>query len=141
MVTVFIYFAAIIICSISLIHIYWAFGGQWATHAVVPEQEGKKAFTPSRGGTLFVALLLSMAAMLLLLKAGLIQLSIPAWIISSGAWVCAVVFAMRVIGEFNYFGVFKKRRETAFSKLDTRVYIPLCALLSMAFLIAIRAGG
>ncbi len=39
---------------ISLLHIYWAFGGRWGSAAAVPVKEGeqKPAFTPKKWGTL-----------------------------------------------------------------------------------------
>ncbi|KFN02784.1 DUF3995 domain-containing protein [Bacillus clarus] len=125
-----------ILFCISLLHVYWAFGGKWGTNAVIPTESGVKTFTPHAGMTLLIALLLSMAAVLLLLQTNIISISVPNVIIQIGYWICMSVFAMRVIGEFNYFGIFKRKKGTYFAKMDTVLYIPLCAFLSLSFLLA-----
>lgn len=134
--------AALILFGISLLHVFWAFGGKWGSNAVIPEQGGQRAFVPGVGTTLLVALLVGSAGLLLLLEAGLFQwYPKQFFVVRSGAWVCAVVFALRVVGEFNYFGVFKKKRDTIFSRMDSFFFIPLCAFLSFAFIFAIGYGG
>ncbi|WP_410982760.1 DUF3995 domain-containing protein [Bacillus cereus] len=128
--------ACLLVC-ISLLHAYWAFGGRWGIKAAIPTDSGDKVFTPSIGMTLLVALLLCVAALLLLLQANVISSFIPRVIIQIGSWICMFVFAIRVIGEFNYFGIFKRKKDTYFAKMDTMVFIPLCAFLSFSFLLAI----
>jgi hypothetical protein len=130
-------FAACILFAIGLLHVYWAFGGKWGIGAVLPQQDGRNAFTPGVGATLLVALLVGTAGVILLLQANLIELSERYFIVRAGAWVCAVVFGLRVIGEFHYFGIFKKVKTTTFSKMDSYLYVPLCAFLSLAFIISI----
>ncbi|MEK3884806.1 DUF3995 domain-containing protein [Paenibacillus sp. PL2-23] len=140
--TIFIIAAACCLFGISLLHIYWAFGGAWGVKAVIPEQEGQRSFTPSRGVTLLVAAAVGAAGILLLLEADLMGgLQGPPVIVRAGAWICAAVFALRVIGEFNRFGLFKKQRDTVFARMDTFLYIPLCAALSLAYMLAIGMGG
>ncbi|KEK22803.1 DUF3995 domain-containing protein [Bacillus gaemokensis] len=129
--------SACLLFCISLLHIYWAFGGKWGIHAAIPTEFGEKAFTPSTGMTLLIAFLLSMAAVLLLLKTNIISLSIPHVIVQIGSWICMFVFGIRVIGEFNYFGIFKRKKDTYFAKMDTMLFIPLCTFLSLSFLLAI----
>ncbi|MBE1557153.1 DUF3995 domain-containing protein [Sporosarcina limicola] len=141
MVTIITILAACILFLISLLHVFWAFGGTWGKNVVLPEEQGNRAFSPSVGGTLLVALLLSMAGGILLIEANHISLPEKYLIVQIGAWVCAVVFALRVLGDFNYFGIGKKKRNTKFSKMDTYLYIPLCAFLSVAFIVAINCGG
>ncbi|MFD0710307.1 DUF3995 domain-containing protein [Paenibacillus sp. GCM10027626] len=131
-------FAAILLFGISLLHIYWAFGGKWGKHAVIPEQGGQRVFTPGVPATLLIAVLVSAAGMLLLLEAGLFTLfSGGEFIIRSGSWICAAAFSLRVVGEFNYFGIFKKKQMTSFSRMDSYLYIPLCAFLSFAFILVL----
>lgn len=125
--------AASILFAIGLLHVYWAFGGRWGRGAVIPEHEGKRAFVPGPGPTWIVTVAVVAAGAALLAEAG-----IAAWPVSSGlvrtiAWLCAAVFALRAVGEFNYFGLFKKRRQTAFARMDTYLYTPLCAFLSATF--------
>ncbi|HDR8172045.1 DUF3995 domain-containing protein [Bacillus cereus] len=131
------YISACILFLVSFLHVYWAFGGKWATNSVIPTKSGEKAFTPGVGMTLFIALLLSMAAMILLQQADVVYFAVPNIIIQIGSWVCMVVFFIRVIGEFRYFGIFKREKDTHFARMDTVLYIPLCAFLSLSFLLAI----
>ncbi len=57
---------------ISIIHVYWAFGGQWGTGAVIPIKDGsqQKVFSPRKWGTLCVALLLLSASVIILVQGG-----------------------------------------------------------------------
>ncbi|KAA0783386.1 MULTISPECIES: DUF3995 domain-containing protein [Bacillus cereus group] len=131
------YFAVCILFLVSFLHVYWAFGGKWATDSVIPKKSGEKAFTPGLGVTLFIALLLIMAAMILLQQTNIVHFAFPNIIVQMGSWVCMVVFFIRVIGEFRYFGIFKREKDTHFARMDTVLFIPLCAFLSLSFLLAI----
>ncbi|EJQ51316.1 Uncharacterized protein BWINRASL_02540 [Bacillus mycoides] len=134
---IIIYISACILFLVSFLHVYWAFGGKWGTNSVIPTESGEKAFTPRGGMTLFIALLLSMAAITLLQEANVVHFIIPTFIVQMGSWICMIVFFIRVIGEFNYFGIFKRKKDTHFARMDTVLYIPLCAFLSLSFLLAI----
>ncbi|MFA2691509.1 DUF3995 domain-containing protein [Bacillus mycoides] len=131
------YISVCILFLVSFLHVYWAFGGKWATNSVIPTKAGEKAFTPGTGMTLFIALLLSMAAMILLQQANIVHSALPNVFVQMGSWVCMVVFFIRVIGEFHYFGIFKRKKDTQFARMDTVLYVPLCACLSLSFLLAI----
>ncbi|KKO52686.1 DUF3995 domain-containing protein [Paenibacillus sp. DMB20] len=141
MVTAIPVLAACILFAVGLLHIYWAFGGIWGMGYVLPEQDGRKVLSPGVGMTLLVAILVIAAGIVLLLQARIIELTRPYLLVRIGAWVCACVFALRVVGEFNHFGLFKKKRDTAFSRMDTLLYMPLCAFLSLAFIIALSYEG
>ncbi|MBJ8083739.1 DUF3995 domain-containing protein [Bacillus cereus group sp. N14] len=131
------YISVCILFLVSFLHVYWAFGGKWATNSVIPTKSGEKAFTPGVGMTLFIALLLSMAAMILLQQADVVYFAVPNVFVQWGSWICMIVFFIRVIGEFHYFGIFKRKKDTHFARMDTVLYIPLCAFLSLSFLLAI----
>ncbi|GAB6435792.1 MULTISPECIES: DUF3995 domain-containing protein [Bacillus] len=131
------YISVCILFLVSFLHVYWAFGGKWATSSVIPTKAGEKAFKPGIGMTLFIALLLSMAAIILLQQTHLVHFAFPNIIVQTGSWICMIVFFIRVIGEFHYFGIFKRKKDTRFAKLDTVLYIPLCGFLSLSFLLAI----
>ncbi len=103
------------------------------------QKMGKKAFTPGAGMTLLIALLLSMATMILLQQTNIVHFAFPNIIVRVGSWVCMIVFFIRVIGEFHYFGIFKRKKDTQFARMDTALYIPLCVFLSLSFLLAIIA--
>ncbi|HIW34926.1 MAG TPA: DUF3995 domain-containing protein [Candidatus Paenibacillus intestinavium] len=141
MSVVFVEIAAFLLFVISLLHVYWAFGGKRGLKAVLPEQENIRTIAPGIVATVLVAILVASAALLLLMEAGLMKAFLPSFIVRSGVWVCAVIFALRVIGEFNYFGIFKKKRNTTFAKMDKYLYMPLCAYLSLVFLASIQIGG
>ncbi len=106
------YISVCILFLVSFLHVYWAFGGKWATNSVIPTKAGEKAFTPGAGMTLFIALLLSMAAMILLQQENIVHFAVPNVFVQMGSWVCIVVFFIRVIGEFHYFGIFKRKKDT-----------------------------
>lgn len=127
--------------AISLWHIYWTFGGKRGLKAVLPEHNGSRTLSPGILATFLVALLVALAALLLLMRAKLIPTFMPTIMLNVGIWVCAVVFAVRVIGEFNYLGVFKKKRHTLFYKMDTYLYVPLCLFLSLVFVLVAIMGG
>jgi hypothetical protein len=131
---------ACILFAVGLLHVFWALGGRWGHRSALPQEDGKRAFSPGTGITLLVALLITSAGMILLFQSNLIDLPVSYLIVRIGAWVCAGVFALRAIGEFNHFGIFKKKRDTTFSTMDTFLYVPLCAFLSLAFIIAIVYG-
>ncbi|QWH61187.1 DUF3995 domain-containing protein [Bacillus mycoides] len=131
------YISVCILFLVSFLHVYWAFGGKWATNSVILTKAGEKAFTPGTGMTLFIALLLSMAAMILLQQSNIVHSALPNVFVQMGSWVCMVVFFIRVIGEFHYFGIFKRKKDTQFARMDTVLYVPLCAFLSLSFLLAI----
>ncbi len=86
------YISVCILFLVSFLHVYWAFGGKWATNSVIPTKAGEKAFTPGTGMTLFIALLLSMAAIILLQQTNIIPFAFPNIIVQMGSWVCMVVF-------------------------------------------------
>lgn len=131
------FIAACMLFVVSLLHVYWAFHGTWGKGAVIPERDGKQVFSPHSGMTLLIAALLAFAGVILLVRASYIPFRINAFLLESGAWICAVVFALRVVGEFNYVGLFKRKRDTTFAKMDSCLYVPLCAFLSLAFLLSI----
>ncbi|PEP49133.1 hypothetical protein CN557_26310 [Bacillus wiedmannii] len=131
------YISVCILFLVSFLHVYWAFGGKWATNSVIPTKAGEKAFIPSVGMTLFIALLLSTAAIILLQQTNLVHFAFHNIIVRMGSWVCMIVFFIRVIGEFRYFGIFKCEKDIHFAKMDTVLFIPLCAFLSLSFLLAI----
>ncbi|PEC22017.1 DUF3995 domain-containing protein [Bacillus cereus] len=131
------YISVCILFLVSFLHVYWAYGGTWGTNSVIPTISGEKAFTPRTGMTLVIALLLSMAAIILLQQANIVHFAVPNAIVQAGSWICMIVFFIRVIGEFNYFGIFKRKKDTKFARMDTNLYVPLCLFLSFTFLLVI----
>ncbi|BBH21879.1 membrane protein [Paenibacillus baekrokdamisoli] len=113
---------------ISILHIYWAYGGRWGVGAVIPSKAGenKPAFVPHKIGTLAVATLMLIVCFILLVQGGYLHSVIPATLIRGGCIVCAAVFFLRAIGDFTHIGFFKKVKHTVFARNDTWLYSPLC---------------
>jgi len=119
-----------VLIVLALWHVYWAFGGRLAHAAALPIKDGKPLFRPSAPGTFAVALALFGFAWLAAFNGGLLGTSAPSrWLQWAGA---AVALAMlgRAIGDFRYVGFFKRMGGEPFASLDSRVYSPLCLLLS-----------
>lgn len=136
---------ATILLLLAALHAYWAAGGQAGAGAVVPTRPaatdrtdgaggGTPLFAPGPAATLAVAVALTLAAGLVLGRAGAVPRLGPAWVYRYGAWALGAVFLLRSVGEFRYVGLFKQVRGTHFATLDTRLYTPLCAGLAAAVL-------
>jgi hypothetical protein len=117
--------------ALSLVHVYWALSGTIGKLAAVPELSGHRAFTPSAGGTLAVALGLAFCALLVAATASLIRGPLPAYWLKWLSYALAAVLLARAIGDFRLVGFFKSVRGTRFARLDSVVYAPLCLLLAI----------
>jgi len=122
---------------ISSIHIYWAFGGNWGSDAVLPTKDDNntKVLNPSILPTLIVAFGLLGFGLHILIISGLIAFDIPQWLSNYGLWIIASIFTLRAIGDFKYVGFFKKIKLTKFGKNDTKYYSPLCLTIGILTLI------
>ncbi|HEY9080731.1 DUF3995 domain-containing protein [Magnetovibrio sp.] len=124
----------ILFCMLSVLHVYWAFGGQSGLDKAVPSIDGRPAFQPGVTITMVVALaLLGCAAV-----AGHLgfsdQIQWPyAHLAPYAGAALALVFLLRAVGDFHYVGFFKTLTGSPFAKLDTRLYSPLCIVLSAGF--------
>jgi len=125
---------AFIFTLLSGVHFYWMFGGKWGLAQALPssEMEDKPIFNPGPMPSLGVALgLLSFALYHVSLWIGFAN-GLPTvatkWVI----WVIAGIFLFRAVGDFRYVGFFKKVKNTAFGKMDTKWYTPLCLYLGIS---------
>ncbi len=127
----------LIFLFISSIHIYWAFGGNWGSDAVLPTKDDNntKVLNPSILPTLIVAFGLLGFGLHILIISGLIAFDIPQWLSNYGLWIIASIFTLRAIGDFKYVGFFKKIKLTKFGKNDTKYYSPLCLTIGILTLI------
>ncbi len=144
MVVFMIGVSIVILIGIGCIHVYWAFGGAWAGNIVLPTRSTLKdqpVFVPSKMATLVVAFLLFTTALLLIFQGGLFMVVQPNLLVTLGCWTCIIAFGLRVVGDFKYFGLFKKVRNSRFSNYDTYLFTPLCAWFCFIFYLAIRIGG
>lgn len=121
----------LILLLLGLLHFYWGFGGRWGWDAALPERDGIKVLRPRAFDCFVVGFGLTAFAGLHLHQIGWLPISVPDWITEYGLWVISGLFLLRVVGDFRYVGLFKRVRDSRFAQLDTRYYVPLCALLSL----------
>ncbi len=126
----------IIFALLSLLHVYWMFGGNWALKPAMPtKNDVDKVTIPGIIPTLIVSIGLALFGLHYLLKSDLVHLDLPNWIISFAGWMIPSLFTLRAIGEFNYVGFFKKIKHTTFAKADTKIFSPLCLGIGIVGLI------
>lgn len=118
---------------LSFLHMYWAAGGKWGSGAVIPTKDHHtKVMMPGAIPTLTVAFGLLFFGGVVFLNAfdtSLNTLPGVSLIRKYGLGLIAAIFILRAVGDFNYVGFFKKVRNTAFARNDTRYYSPLCLLI------------
>lgn len=144
MVLLMIKVSVVLLIGIGCLHVYWAFGGTWGSNKALPKgttMEQQPVFVPSKMATLAVAFLLFLAALLLILQGGLFMAAHPNLLVSGGCWVCITAFGFRAVGDFKYFGLFKKVRNSRFSHYDTYLFTPLSAWFCFSFYAAIQIVG
>lgn len=116
--------------GIALWHFRMAFGPMTGASGAVPSVEGKALFVPTRRSTLLVAVVLLLFAALVAATGGLFSLPLPAVVLEWLSYGLAFGLVARAVGDFKYVGLFKRVRGSAFARLDTLVYSPLCLLLA-----------
>ncbi len=129
-----------IFLALSLLHVYWAFGGVYALGGVIPTKNNEnKVFKAPPFLTFLVALFLFVVAMVYINAAHIYDFTfLPKFLKEYGIIIFSSIFMIRAIGDFKYVGFFKKIKETQFAKNDTKYFSPLCVFLGIAgFLIVI----
>jgi hypothetical protein len=121
---------SLVLALLAALHIYWCFGGRRGSAAAIPtDLQGAAVLHPGRASTLLVAFLLACAAYFVLVRS---------------PWTAAIglVFLARVVGDFRYFGLFKKITGTPFARMDSLVYTPICLLISLGcFALFVQKAG
>ena len=130
-----------VLFALGLLHVYWAGGGAWGTDVAIPKQDGKPVFQPSPAATLLVATLFFSAGLIVLGRIRLWGAALPRWPFVAGTWTLVAVFLGRVVGDFRWFGVFKRMRGTAFARSDTWLFVPLCLFLALGCLAVALSRG
>ncbi len=126
--------AATVLAGLAALHVYWAAGGRRGLAAAIPQRaDGRAAFAPSAALTLLVAAALLGAAALLASTAGWLP-ALP--LARELSLAVAAVFALRMIGDFRFCGLFRRVRRGTFARQDAALYTPLCAALATACLFA-----
>ena len=126
------FIAATTLALIALVHVYWALGGRIAKSAALPEVDGRPTFTPRGPMTLLVAAALLLAALLVAVTGGVLEVPLPRSGRRALTFGLALVFVARAIGDFRLVGFFKRVKGSRFARLDSRFYAPLCLLLGLA---------
>ena len=129
-----------VFAGLSLIHLYWLFGGQVGQLVAIPEIDGKPIFEPSAVATLVVAIGLALCAVVIAGTAGVLTLPLSQTVLSWMTRGLATVLLLRAIGDFRLVGFFKCIGHTRFARLDTTVYSPLCLALAIGSAIVGFAG-
>ena len=135
-------FIILILIPISLIHFYWAMGGQWGSKASIPTSvDGAPLFNPRKTDCVVVGVCLLFLSGVVLDRAELLNPSLLGeratfWILA----IFASIFTLRAIGEFNHVGFFSKPRTSLFRKYDRQLFSPLCLLLGILLTRSIMGG-
>jgi len=123
--------------ALSALHVFWAAGGHAGGAAAVPRHAGRPLLTPSRLSTLAVAAALIAAALVTAAAAGWLGRGLPTRVGRPLAYVLALVFAIRAVGDFHYVGFFKSAGDEPFRSWDTWLFSPLCLGIALtAFVLA-----
>lgn len=129
------YLLVFILFVISMLHFYWAQGGEFGFVNALPQKEnGEPLFVPKKVHSAIVGIGLLGIIGLLGYRLPLNYYFPFVEIIRNILWVVAIVFILRAIGDFKYVGFFKKIQNTEFGKLDTKYYSPLCLLIGILIL-------
>ena len=132
MTTTLLLVQTLIFAILSALHFIWAFGGTWELDLAVPTNiAGKKVLSPTRIESGVVAIGLGLFAVYYLALTDNMDYFPPKWVISYAGWIIPGIFLLRAVGEFRYVGFFKSIRNTAFGRLDTRYYSPLCLIIAL----------
>lgn len=120
-----------ILAVISLLHLYWAFGGRWARDKTNPMVNGKPLLRITAVSCLSAAFLFFLLASVPFVP---MKPLLRHWLLIA----MMIVFAARAIGDFKYVGFFKSVKGTKFAIWDTRMYSPLNVVLSLLSGLSLR---
>ena len=128
----------VVFVGLSALHVFWAAGGRTGGAAAIPRQAGRALFRPSPLSTLAVAAALAAAALVIAAAAGWLGRGAPLRAGRRLAYVLALVFAVRAVGDFRYVGFFKSLGDDPFRWWDTWLFSPLCLGIAAAALAVAR---
>ena len=121
-----------IFAALSALHVFWAAGGRSGGAAAIPRHAGRPLLAPSPLSTLAVAAALVAAALVTAAAAGWLGRGTPRRVGRPLAYLLALVFALRAVGEFRYVGFFKTLGDEPFRSWDTWLFSPLCLAIAVA---------
>ncbi len=129
-----------ILFLISMLHLYWTFGGSWGVAAAIPEKFKDIYYKKSNQTFIKIATLMVVFG---LLACSYIVLSnhnsfpnpmLTKALSSKLTNLLGIIFIIRGIGDFNMFGLFKKESESLFAKKDSQIFVPLCLSIGICCL-------
>ena len=121
-----------IFIGLSMIHFYWAFGGQWGFDSALPtSSNGVKVLNPSVIDCIIVGVALLSFGMFYTFPNNWFGLDFASWFKKVAKWTIPLIFLLRAIGDFKYVGFFKSVKVTEFASLDTLFFSPLCLTLGL----------
>ena len=126
---------AFVFTAIAALHVYWGCGGTWAVTSTLPKfPDGRPVFQASGLAGLIACLVVAFGlvafAYACLAHVALVPPVFLAGRTKLGLLVISGIFALRTVGDFRFFGVFRRVHGTDFSRLDRLFYTPLCSVLS-----------
>ncbi len=134
--TIAIIINTIILLLLSLLHSYWAFGGQlWYEDVLPTNSSGLNRLHPGMAAGLIVALGLLFLAVITIGNQGLFDKYIKDTYFRYGSLIIAVIFFLRAVGDFKFIGFFKTINRTRFAINDTQIFSPLCLFIAIVGLL------
>ena len=123
---------SLILIVLGMIHLNWVIGGKFGYVESLPTKEnGERVLNPKKIDSAIIGIGLIAFGIFYMIESGLIEYSLPEWIIKYGGWIIPIIFLLRAVGEFKYVGFFKSVRKTDFGKLDTKLFSPLCLIIGI----------
>lgn len=123
---------AIIFIALGFVHFHWIFGGTWGLDKALPTKEnGERVLNPKKMDSAVVGLGLTTFGLFYALRTELVHIDLPTWITTYAGWLIPSIFILRAMGDFKYIGFFKKIKNTAFAKADSKIFSPLCLALAL----------
>tara|TARA_B110000114_G_C14805726_1_gene282643 strand:+ start:22 stop:468 length:447 start_codon:yes stop_codon:yes gene_type:complete len=122
----------IIFFGLSLIHFYWANGGQFGFDNALPmNEQGIPMLNPTTIDSILVGIILLLFGLFYLFSLNLLKRKFLVIVRNIGLWVIPIIFILRAFGDFKYIGFFKQIKSTEFAHLDTVFYSPLCLTIGI----------
>jgi len=125
-----------ILIGLGILHFYWSLGRKFGfTESLPTNESGERVLNPRKIDCLIVGIGLTSFGVFYLFKSGIIEFNLPEWMKEYGGWIIPSIFLLRAIGEFKFIGFFKTVKKTAFGKLDTKFFSPLCVFIGICGII------
>ncbi len=126
----------VIFISLSVLHLYWGFGGTFWYDDVLPtNSSGYQQLNPSTSATLIIAFGLLLFAAITITNHRLFNRYKQKTFFRYGTLAIAIIFLIRAIGDFKFIGFFKTIKFTRFGVNDTQIFSPLCLFISLLSII------